>query len=300
MNSYLLNRRGHYYFRIRVPSDLSYALASVELVKSLKTKNLREAEIAALPYQQGTIKTFSLLRSGFISSEQAGENIDRLFKRNHKSVLAPPAFFPSESSPTPLLEKEKKHLLSRVVKQFIGDRQHGWGPKTKLENECSYRLILDLLGDIGVHRIDRFVVRDLRDRLIKLPGNVYKIFPRKTAVEVLEIINDSPLTNMSPMSITTVNKHISRFSTLMKHCIKEGYIKDNPAVGLKIKQKRRPDEERKAYSTEDLKKMVVNLPPKEDKPERYWIPLVGMLSGLRLDEACQLFAEDRDKVERDR
>jgi len=83
----------------------------------------------------------------------------------------------------------------------------------------------------------------------------------------------------------------------MKHGIKEGYIKDNPAVGLKIKQKRRPDEERKAYTTDDLKKIADNLPPKEDKPERYWIPLVGMFSGLRLDEACQLSIEDVKEID---
>jgi len=117
------------------------------------------------------------------------------------------------------------------------------------------------------------------------------------AAIVLDMMNSSPPPDITPMSITTVNKHISRFSTLMKHCIKEGYIKDNPAVGLKIKQKRRPDEERKAYTTDDLKRIVANLPPKEDKPERYWIPLIGMLSGLRLDEACQLSTEDVKEID---
>jgi Domain of unknown function (DUF6538) len=48
MNSYLLNRRGHYYFRIRIPSDLSHALPSAELVKSLKTSKLKEAQLAVL------------------------------------------------------------------------------------------------------------------------------------------------------------------------------------------------------------------------------------------------------------
>lgn len=50
MNSYLQNRNGNYHFRIRVPSDLSGVISSVELVKSLKTKNKKEARLVALPY----------------------------------------------------------------------------------------------------------------------------------------------------------------------------------------------------------------------------------------------------------
>ncbi len=33
MSSYLLNRNGHYHFRIRIPSDLSSAIPAAELVR---------------------------------------------------------------------------------------------------------------------------------------------------------------------------------------------------------------------------------------------------------------------------
>jgi len=131
-----------------------------------------------------------------------------------------------------------------------------------------------------------------------LPANIYKLFPNQTAKDVLNRSNsDNPTVNIAPMSVTTVNKHISRFSSLMKHCMKEGYIDNNPAVGLKIKQKKRPDEERKAYSLTDLKSILSNLPPKEYKPERYWIPIISMFSGLRLDEVCQLHTDDIKQIE---
>ena len=196
--------------------------------------------------------------------------------------------------------QQKHYPLASVIKQFIEDKQHGWGPKTKMENEGSYRLILDLLGNVGVGDIDRLMVRDLRDKLLRLPANVYKMFPKKTAAYVLEILKEASAPNPQtpPMSITNVNKNISRLSSLMKFCNKESYLDGNPALGLKIKQKKRPYEERKAYTKEDLKCIVPNLPAKNDlKPERYWIPLIGMLSGLRLDEACQLYTEDVKELE---
>ncbi len=206
MNSYILNRHGHYYFRIRIPSDLSNVLLSTELVKSLKTKDHREAQLAVLPYQQGIIKTFSLLRSAFISVEQAKENIDSLLKRKQKSTLLAPVLSHSQSPHYHSPKIGKIILLSEVIKQFIEDHKHGWRPKSKLEYESSYHLSLDLVGDIEVKNIDRVVVRSLRDDLMKLPANVYKIFPKKTAVKVLEIIKDIP-TDLT-LSILTVNKFV--------------------------------------------------------------------------------------------
>jgi len=299
MSSYLLNRNGYYHIRIRIPSDLSAVIPAVELVKSLKTQDIRTAKIAALPYCQGITKTFTLFRAGFITAEQARESIDRVLNRRGRATHAVPAVRAPETvcAPSSALIlapacASRPLLLSAVVKQLLNDRKHGWGAKTKMENEGSYRLILDILGDLEVSSVDRIVVRSLRDKLMELPANLYKLFPRLTAREVLEKMHESPTADYSPMSITTVNKHVSRFSSLMKHCMKEGHITVNPAVGLKLKQKRRPDEERKAYTAGDLRKLADNLPPKEIKPERYWIPLIGMLSGLRLDETCQLRTED--------
>jgi len=300
MSSYLLNRNGHYYFRIRIPSDLSRVIPSAVLVKSLKTTQKVTAKVTLLTYLKGTLKVFSLYRSGFLSETQARLAIDALLNRRQKVTSAKPESVTPQVTPSelPLQPEEKPVLLSAAIKQYLNDKRYGWGTKTQLENDGSYRLTLDLLGDVDLRTINRLTVRDLRDWLSVLPANIYKLFPNQTAKDVLNRSNsDNPTVNIAPMSVTTVNKHISRFSSLMKHCMKEGYIDNNPAVGLKIKQKKRPDEERKAYSLTDLKSILSNLPPKEYKPERYWIPIISMFSGLRLDEVCQLHTDDIKQIE---
>lgn len=98
--------------------------------------------------------------------------------------------------------------------------------------------------------------------------------------------------NITPMRTTTVNKLLTLFGSIMLHCVKEGYRKENPVEGLKIQHKKRPDEERKVYAPEDLKKIVAFLPSPVNRPERYWIPLIGMYSGMRLGEICGLHLED--------
>jgi hypothetical protein len=58
-NSHLQNRNGHYHLRLRIPSDLSSLTSLTEIVKSLKTTNLKTAKIEALPYVQGISLTSS-------------------------------------------------------------------------------------------------------------------------------------------------------------------------------------------------------------------------------------------------
>lgn len=77
MSSYLLNRKGYYHFRIRIPADLISLIPATELVKSLKTKDRQAARAVSLSYQHSILTTFTLLRAGFITGEQAQGSIDR-------------------------------------------------------------------------------------------------------------------------------------------------------------------------------------------------------------------------------
>jgi len=92
MSSYLLNRNGNYHLRIRIPSDLTAAIPATELVKSLKTRDAKTAKVAALPFRQDILMTFTLLRSGFITGVQARESIDRAL--NRKGKVAPSSTLP--------------------------------------------------------------------------------------------------------------------------------------------------------------------------------------------------------------
>jgi integrase len=178
-----------------------------------------------------------------------------------------------------------------MISEYIKDKQAGWTGKTLLEYQGYFKLLQDVLGVQRIAEITRDEVRKLRDALCLLPAHLYKRHPGKTIKEVLA------LDNITPMSTTTVNKLLTLFGSIMLHCIKEGHLRDNPAEGLKIQKKKRPDEERKVYAPDDLKKMVVALPSPASKPERYWIPLLGMFTGMRLGEICGLHIEDVKSID---
>lgn len=293
MYSYLLNRRGHFHVRIRVPADLSHHIPHRELVKSLKTKDKQIAQQCGLLIRQRITKSFTLFRLGILTGDQVRESIGEIFSRKSdgfaKSVESAAVKLQHALQPQQSICSSEK-LLSSIMDDFISDRHHDWSVKTKMENEASLRLLLDIVGDVDVCTIGRETVRGLRDNLSVLPANLYKLFPQQTAAQVLEMVLNGG--DVSPMSTTSVNKHLSRFSGLLSHSVKEGHLMANPAEGISIKQKRRADEERKVYTPDDMKKIVEHLLLDEGKPERYWLPLIAMLSGLRLDEACQLYTDD--------
>ena len=294
MHSYLLNRRGHYHARIRVPADLSSIIPHKELVKSLKTIDRQVAQQSILVIRQRITKTFSLFRLGILTREQVRQSIDEIFGRGSDKAAKSDESTAIKHRHRALQSTQSicssVKLLSSVMADFVSDRHHDWSVKTKMENEASLRLLLDVVGDVDVCTIGRETVRGLRDNLSVLPANLYKLFPKHTAAQVLEIVVNGG--EVSPMSTTSVNKHLSRFSGLLSHSVKEGYLMANPAEGISIKQKRRADEERKVYTPDDMKKIVGQLVLDERMPERFWLPLIAMLSGLRLDEACQLYTDD--------
>jgi len=104
--------------------------------------------------------------------------------------------------------------------------------------------------------------------------------------------------DVEPMSPSTVNKYLSRVGALLIWCVRQGYINRNPAEGLSINRNVKEEDERSAYTEDDLKKLIPSLGKfKNVDPERYFVPLIGMLSGARLNEICQLYLEDIKEIE---
>jgi len=180
----------------------------------------------------------------------------------------------------------KVNTLSLILKIYIEAKQAGWTEKTKMEVGSVVKLLLDILGDVEISTITRPMVLELRSTLQKLPANLYKKYPGKTIQQILSS------KDVEPMSTKSVNKHVAKLGGVLRYCMDEGILVSNPAYGLKVSEKKRADEERSTYSKADIGKIIKALPRDNDTPERYWIPLIGLYSGMRLNEICQLYVSD--------
>lgn len=295
MANYLRLRNQNYYLRIRIPADLPSISTSSEILKSLRTKDRKSARLSAASLLPQFLGVFTLTRCGFITPDQASERLRSLLGRKQETpATAAPPTAPKPAEPEVVSVAPcppPSPTITHIIEEYVNDNKSAWTGKTLLEYGSYWRLLQDVLEVDTVAEVTREEVRKLRDKLCRLPANLYKKHPGKSIKQVLT------LHDIQPMSTTTVNKLLTLFGSLMIHCVKEGYRRDNPTEGLKVKQKKRADEERKAYTGEDLKKMVAALPSPTDKPERYWVPMIGMLSGMRLGEVCGLHVSDVREVD---
>jgi site-specific recombinase XerD len=99
--------------------------------------------------------------------------------------------------------------------------------------------------------------------------------------------------NDKVISTTTVNNHLSRIRSVFNYAVRHGYMQTCPTVDMELTPDKAPDEERTAYSKDQIQRMVDGLARhakgKGDvRHMRFWVPLVALYSGARLNEICQL------------
>lgn len=272
-SSHIFVRNGIYYYRADIPNDLQHYFPTSEIKHSLKTKDAKTAKVLAVSMEYKLQQTFCMIRTGMLPSDMISQVVSGVMPKKVK-VAIPDVM-----------------LLSKVITQYVADKESGWTYKTKLEVVGCLRLIVDIIGNVEMMEITKQTVLDFRTRLIKLPANMYKCYPDKTVQAILD------MPDVKPMSTNSVNKHIMRLNALLSYAVTEGVVTVNYAQGVMLSDKRKVDELRKVYSADDIQAIVDNLPKEQGRPERYWIPLIAMFSGMRLDEICQLYVEDVRQVD---
>ena len=203
--------------------------------------------------------------------------------------------------------------LSDLMARFEADAaKRNSNRKSKLKRQAHFRVLKELLGPtIAVRRIGRDEARRVCEALSRLPSNFTKRYPGMTVPQVLE---KSPSEGGAAMSPATVNDYVRAFSSLMDFALNEHLIERNPSTklhvasdGVKAKHKRLP------FSIDDLNR-IFSAPlyrgciddgqgyakPGPDRPRRgrFWVPLIGLFSGMRLNEICQLVEDDIVQIAR--
>lgn len=190
-------------------------------------------------------------------------------------------------------EEEPSEPLSKIIEQYVTEQERGgnWTEKTKEEFLACLGLLQEVIGDVSVKSIDFPVMRAYKEALLRLPTNSKKSkkYRDKTVQQLLE------MKIPKPMSTTTVNKYLNRASSLFKFAVRNGFMDRNPAEGMQIKQSKRDDEFRSAFSREDLEKLFISREYLQDKHRSsygFWLPILALFTGCRMEELAQLHLDD--------
>lgn len=184
-------------------------------------------------------------------------------------------------------------LLSDVIQKFIEYKKKNWSPKSQEENEKGFALFLRIVKDQPFNQIKHEEINTYVDSLIKLPANLNKRKETrgKPIEEILKL-------NLPPRATQTINKDITRISALYEWAETRGWTDKNYAKNRTIKKKKNDPTKRLPFTNNDLEALLFNdeFLQKSNRKRLhdyyFWLPLLAMYTGARINEICQLHLED--------
>jgi len=214
--------------------------------------------------------------------------------------------------PTPDLEIEVTPTcpkLSVVLENWIEEKsKEDWTEATAQEHRVWTEQFMLLCGDKPINQYRKDDARQFKQVLLKLPPN----WKKKAALRGLPIdraAETSVALELSPMSTTSINKVLRFVGSFWRWAAGQydGVSKDL-FDGLSLSNKRRQAKnERHPFTLEELAKLFSsplfvgcksNREWKVEGPfvpitdARYWVPLVSLYTGARMNEILQLYTTD--------
>lgn len=237
----------------------------------LLTRRLHEAYV-----QHAYGHEFSLLHSGMD---------DRSYEAYRTAVSASP-FEPIEETEQPTVVKSP--LMSALLEEYLKEKAvRGVQPRSLADYRPILEAFIELHGDTPLADVTRSSVIDAYEQFCRLPPNRSKM-PEYREKSLREILAMNPETTISE---NTKDKAINRIASFFNWAELHGHIAKNPAKGLAKKPTVAASKQREAFSDNDLDKLFNNDTLRKARTEggyKYWLPWLGLYTGARLDELCQL------------
>jgi integrase len=209
-----------------------------------------------------------------------------------------------EIIPTPVVAERSSDELGPKLSQALsswaagGSAHNAKKPNanTVTEAEQAVRYFQELHGDLRLGEITREKAREFRDAVAKVPASLPRTLRKLPLRELLK----RDLTGFKPRSAATVNKIMQVLGGITSRAEREGFLDKVPsfvnpfgkAIRFSIDNH---ETQRKHFEKSDLKAIFAS--PVYAENERpiggggeaaFWFPLIGLLSGMRLDEIAQL------------
>jgi len=218
------------------------------------------------------------------------------------------------SSPVPVFTgapvgKYDAWPVSLLVAEFLAAKKTDWKEDQRRKMTTVCEVFVELMDDPKLSQIDRALIREFMARLQTLPADLYQSRRRHGTTTLVDLITAADAAGDPKMNPQTVNNYIGKLSEMLKWAVREEYLPRNPAVGvalsLPVKTGVREQDERCKFEKHDLHlifgvdwfrdgkpALPSNGRYSQYQPHYYWLPLLGLFTGARLNELAQLYLDD--------
>ncbi|MCK1491305.1 site-specific integrase [Bradyrhizobium sp. 180] len=217
-----------------------------------------------------------------------------------------------DTPPLPTAADAKRSCtVNDLIDLYVADPSKKRTPGTMKTYNTVFRAMRELFGpDTPANSIHRTDCERVRDVLLRVPKNATQRFPDMTLEEAAA---EAKRQGLPTLGDKVVNNYLNNFSSVFKFGVKSWRIDRNPAEGLSIAVDEDADGEgRGTFSVQQLN-VIFNAPlyrgciddedgyakpgPHVIRRGRFWIPLISLWSGMRLNECCQLVTADIQQYE---
>lgn len=286
--TYIVRRQTVYYLNLRLPKHLFPNRHTLRICLNLRERQPALFLAASLAQQVHNhlnehplvdLKTLRTLCSQWRDATPT-QTIQTASRK-------PPAAIAKRHSDGPTLATLSKLYL------YIEEGKRGgtWREVSTHEVERSLRDFFELMGDMPVEAFDAQQARLLKDRLSRCP-QYFGLRPEYEGKSLKQVVESG--TTYKTITAVTVNNRLRKLSAFLNWCKANGYVADNPLMGLKV-MTGSAKEARLSFDRHDLTTLLDLAALKAEArkhPWRYWLPLLGRATGARLEELCQLRVDD--------
>lgn len=197
---------------------------------------------------------------------------------------------------TPNIKSVPSITLSHAIEEYVGENRHAkaWESGTFNKKEAALAVLTEVLGvDRSMNSISKQDAQDIKRLLLLLPSNRNK-HPQTRGLSLQQA---SSVQGVPKMSTVTVNSYISTFQSFYEWAAKNGHAETNLFAGLRVAAGRKKTSElRHAFTHEAMQAVFRELTQNSlglVKAESHkWAALIGIFSGARLNEICQMDLQD--------
>jgi len=205
---------------------------------------------------------------------------------------------------------------SSLLQKFFEHKTADWGPSQKDKMTTFCTCFIELMGNPKLGAIDRELVRQYETMLTRMPAHRDLANRRHGTNNATKLIELADKHNEERLSVKTVQTYLRALSQLFRWAVTEDYLGKNPAESISQKTrgaKARPQDGRDQFNQDDLNEIFSAAwfqlgGAKRNKageltsfrPYYYWLPLIGLHCGARLNEISQLYLDDIIEYETDK
>lgn len=193
-----------------------------------------------------------------------------------------------------------KPTITQAIDKWIEKNK----PRERSIVEWRYAVkrFVELHGDLTVDAIDDSHVVAFRQALAKIPSRLPKTVLNKSLPELVRLADTGKFTGRGKeRSPASINKLLVALNSILEVMVDDGVIPRNPAK-KKLLAKDNDGTQRPPYEMDELKALFTsemyksnywNSPAKAaNKPWRFWLPLISLYTGFRIEEVSKLKISD--------